>query len=93
MEVVLLQSAQADIMEIYARHGEASYHAVDASLESIRRMPELAPIYSGRFRRKVVERSPFGVFYTITGERLMVSFVMDLRQDPKVIAERIKKGS
>ena len=93
MEVVLLQSAQADLMEIYARHGEASYHGIDAALEQIRAMPEAAPVYSGRFRRKVVRRTPFGIFYTIDGKRVMVSFVMDLRQDPNVIVKRIRRTS
>ncbi len=40
MEVVLLQSAQADLLEIYSRHGEASYHVIDRSLERIRLMPD-----------------------------------------------------
>ncbi len=90
--MVLLQSAQADLLEIYCRHGEGSYHVVDAALESIRRMPEMAPVYHDHFRRKLVAGTPFGIFYSITGQRIMVSFVMDLREDPSAIQRRLSKG-
>jgi len=92
MEVVLLQSAQADLLEIYSRHGEASYHLIDRALENIRLMPELAPVFHKHFRRKLVSGTPFGVFYSIVGLRLMVSFVLDLRQDPGVIVARLSRG-
>ena len=90
MEVVLLQSAQADLMELYSRHGEATYFAVDHALEAIRTMPELAPIFHAPFRRKVVPDTPFGIFYVIEGDRLMISFIMDLRQNPRVLEKRLK---
>ena len=92
MEVVLLQSAQADLLEIYTLHGEASYHVIDRSMERIRLMPEIAPIYHGRFHRKVVRGTPFGIFYAIVGKRIIVSFVLDLRQDPSVIERRLSSG-
>jgi len=90
MQIVLLQSAQADLLELYCRHGEGSYHTVDQALEAIRQMPELGPIYHDHFRRKLVTGTPFGIFYSIEGSRLMVSFVMDLRQDPATIERRLK---
>ncbi len=92
MEVVLLQSAQADLLEIYGLHGEASYHIVDRALESIRKMPELAPVYYGHFRRKLVSGTPYGIFYSIMGKRLMVSFIMDLRQNPAMIEQRLAES-
>jgi len=92
MEVVLLQSAQADLLEIYSLHGESSYHVVDHALESIRLMPELGPVYHDHFRRKLVTGTPFGIFYSVVGSRLMVSFVMDLRQDPESIQRRLSRG-
>jgi hypothetical protein len=63
MEIVLLQSAQADLLELYCRHGEASYHSVDEALETIRRMPEIGPTYHEHFRRKLApgHRSEFSI--------------------------------
>jgi len=92
MEIVLLQSAQADLLEIYSQHGEASYHVIDRSLERIRLMPGIAPIYHGRFHRKIVRGTTYGIFYAIVGERIIVSFVLDLRQDPSVIERRLSSG-
>lgn len=92
MEIVLLQSAQADLLEIFSRHGESSFHTIDRSLERIRLMPEIAPIYHGQFHRKIVRGTPSGVFYAFVGERIIVSFVLDLRQDPGVIERRLSSG-
>jgi plasmid stabilization system protein ParE len=92
MEVVLLQSAQADLLEIYSQRGEASYHVIDRSLERIRLMPEIAPVYHGHFHRKLVRGTPFGIFYAIAGTRIIVSFILDLRQDPSVIERRLSSG-
>ena len=92
MEIVLLQSAQVDLLEIYSQRGEVSYHVIDRSLERIRLMPEIAPIYHGKFHRKIVRGIPFGIFYAIVGQRIIVSFVLDLRQDPGVIERRLSSG-
>ena len=91
MEVVLLQSAQADLLEIFSRYGEASYRLIDSALERIRTMPDLAPVYHSHFRRKLVPGTPFGIFYSVVGTRVMVSFIMDLRQDPEAIERRLSR--
>ena len=72
MEVVLLQSAQADLLEIYSLRGEASYHIIDSAFGGIRLMPESAPLYHSRFRRKLVKGTPFGIFYSVVGLRVVV---------------------
>jgi hypothetical protein len=92
MEIVLLQSAQADLLEIYSQRGEDSYHVIDRSLERVRLMPEIAPVYHGNFHRKLVRGTPFGIVYAIVGTRIMVSFILDLRQDPSVIERRLSSG-
>ena len=91
-EVVLLQSAQADLLEIFGLYGEASYRRIDSALEAICKMPELAPIYHDHFRRKLVEGTPYGIFYSVVGSRLMISFILDLRQDPSTIERHLKTG-
>ena len=92
-EIVLLQSAQTDLMEIYSVYGDRSYQILDRALEAIRRMPEHAPVYWKNFRRKVVRDTPFGIFYSAIESRIFVSFILDLRQDPKVIAKRLRRES
>lgn len=91
--IVLLQAAQTDLLEIYSRFGEAAYHTIDADLEVIRQNPKAGPKYYGEFRRKVVPKTPFGVFYKPVGNRVMVSFILDLRQDPEAIERRLSNQS
>ncbi len=55
-------------------------------------MPEIAPIYHGQFHRKIVRGTPFGAFDAIVGEWIIVSFALDLRQDPGVIMRRLSSG-
>ncbi|MEM9017437.1 MAG: hypothetical protein AAGC68_10515 [Verrucomicrobiota bacterium] len=90
MEVILLQSAQTDLLEIYSRFGESSYRQIDQSLESIRRMPFIAPIFHSSIRRKLVSGTPYGVFYSVEGSRIMVGSVLDLRQNPEAILRKLQ---
>ena len=88
-EIVLLVGAQADLIGLCARHGENAYQRIDQELELIRKMPEIAPIFAGRFRRRVVSGMPFGIFYSSLGSRVIVSAVLDLRQDPATVFRRL----
>ena len=56
---------------------------VEVSLNNILSFPEMyGKIYSS-FRRCVVRRFPFSVFYTIEGNEIVIHSVFDNRQDPK----------
>ena len=56
---------------------------VEVSLNNILSFPEMyAKIYSS-FRRCVVRRFPFSVFYTIEGNEIVIHSVFDNKQDPK----------
>ena len=96
MRVELLQGAEADLLEAYVRLeeqrtglGERFYRTLDFSLEHLRQHPQMAPAYLGDYRRLVLR--PFGlrVFYTLTGARVMVGAILDLRKDPEAIARRL----
>jgi plasmid stabilization system protein ParE len=96
MEVVILSGAEADLDEIYSRveergGGERLILALDRKLELLRTFPRLAPpSLQAKVRRVKIDRTPFGLFYTIEGRRLMIVAVQDLRQDPKVLAKLIR---
>lgn len=85
MEIVILQGAQSDLLEAYARLGDRFYESTDAALEQIRTHPESAPLYRDPFRRKLILKSAYGLFYAISGERIMVHAILDLRQAPDKI--------
>ncbi|MEQ1860072.1 MAG: type II toxin-antitoxin system RelE/ParE family toxin [Chthoniobacteraceae bacterium] len=96
MEVVILSGADADMDEIYVRldergGGEAFLLAMDRKLELLRTFPHMAPrTQSAKVRKAKIGRTPFGVFYTVEGKRLMVVEVQDLRQDPRTLAKVIR---
>lgn len=69
--------------------GERFYRTLDFALERLRQHPQMAPVCRGDYRRLVLGPFGFGVFYTITGGRLMVGAILDLRQDPEAITRRL----
>jgi plasmid stabilization system protein ParE len=91
-ELVFLFSADADIQTafefyeaIQAGRGEIFLRHLDVAFGQLRSFPEIAPVFHESHRRLLVHGFPYGIFYTIEGRRLIVSGVMDLRQDPDVI--------
>lgn len=56
---------------------------VEVSLSSILSFPEMYETIHFSFRRCVVRRFPFSVFYTIEGNEIVIHSVFDNRQDPK----------
>ena len=92
-EVELLLGAEIEFLDIYSRRGDAFYELFDDCLNRLSRFPELGPLYSFPFRRLLIPKTPFGLFYTIEGRRIMVNAVLDLRSDPDRILERLKGKS
>lgn len=89
-EIVLLQGAQSDLLSIYAMRGERTYLRVDQSLGLLKKFPELGSMAFDRMRRLVVTKTTLGIFYSITGNRVLVAAVLDLRQSPKAIRKRLR---
>ena len=98
MEVVLLLGAERDLQEAYnwvEDHRAASEHsfleAIELRLEHLKRFPLLGPLYRGRYRRLLISRYPFGIFYVAESNRVVVHAILDLRQDPERIHERFRE--
>lgn len=88
-ELILLQGAQADLLEIYARYGERVEERVDQSLGLLQKHPRLGAVYEEPLRRLIVPGSPFGIFYIPYPSRIVVATILDLRQDPAAIRRRL----
>lgn len=56
---------------------------VEAAINGVLRHPELYPRQYVNFRRCVIRRFPFSIFYTIEGNLLVIHSVFDNRQDPE----------
>ena len=96
-ELVFLFSANADIQTAYefyeayqAGRGEVFMRHLDVAFGRLRTFPEIAPVFHEACRRLLVHGFPYGIFYTIEGRRIIISGVMDLRQDPGIIHRRLR---
>jgi toxin ParE1/3/4 len=57
--------------------------AVELSLKNILIFPEMYSICYANFRRCVIRKFPFSIFYTIEENEIVIHSVFDNRQDPK----------
>jgi plasmid stabilization system protein ParE len=55
---------------------------VEAAIETIQQMPKLYAEHHLHFRRALVRRFPFSIFYTIEESEIVLQAVFDNRQDP-----------
>lgn len=99
-ELVFLLSADADIQTGYdfyeayqSGRGELFMRHLDLGFGRLRAFPEIAPLFYGSYRRLLVHGFPFGIFYAIEGQRIIVAGVMNLRQDPEMIRRRLRGRS
>ena len=95
-ELVLLLSADLDIQQAYDYYedyqegrGAVFMRHLDAAFGQLRRFPESGPRFHLSYRRLLVPRFPYGIFYTVEARGVIVSGVMDTRQDPKAIRRRL----
>ena len=98
MEVVFLLSAERDLQEAYNwveehRRGREQFFLQDVELrlEHLKRFPLIGRLYRGRYRRLLIPRYPFGIFYVVESYRIVIHAVPDLRQDPERIRERFSE--
>jgi plasmid stabilization system protein ParE len=58
-------------------------NSVELSINNILIFPEMYNICYFNFRKCVIGRFPFSIFYTIEDEEIVIHSVFDNRQDPK----------
>ncbi len=60
---------------------------VEATIEAILQMPKMYTRHHHNFRRALIRRFPFAVFYTIEENEIVVHAIFDNRQDPVKLPE------
>lgn len=95
-DLILLLQADHDIQTAFNRYeefqegrGEVFLRHVDAALTLLRQHPEIAPVYEGRYRRMLIRDFPYGIFYEVQPKRIVIGAIMDLRQDPGTIRQKL----
>lgn len=87
-EIVLLRAAEAELLEASLTGGERCAVALESGLHQLALQPYSGPTFSGSFRRLVADRH-WGIFYAVGSRRVMVTAILDLRQDPARIRQRL----
>ncbi|MEW6541959.1 MAG: type II toxin-antitoxin system RelE/ParE family toxin [Bacillota bacterium] len=88
-ELIVAPEAEQDVAEAYAWYegrrtglGEEFLSCVDACIEAIRRTPEMHATVFEHYRRGLVRRFPYAIFYENVGGRVTVYGVFHSSRDP-----------
>jgi len=89
VRLFLTPEADQDIAEAYWWYenqrlglGEEFFRSVEASLEAIRRHPQLHVPVHQNYRRTLVRRFPYCMFYEFEGETATVFYIVHTARDP-----------
>lgn len=97
MRIEILESARDDLIS-----GQAFYESQRAGLgvyfldslfsdiESLLLFSGVHPIHFDRYHRLLSKRFPFAIYYRTEGDLIRIFAVLDCRQDPVRVADRLK---
>ena len=95
-ELNIALEAEQDLAEAYAWYenrrlglGEEFLSCVDACIEAIRRTPELCAVVHESYRRGLVRRFPYVIFYEYTEGRVTIYGVFHTFRDPNKWRQRL----
>jgi plasmid stabilization system protein ParE len=95
-ELILAPEAEQDIDEAYAWYesrrfglGEEFLSSVDACINAICRTPKMHATIHETFRRGLVRKFPYAVFYDFDGATVIVYCVFHTSQNPDKWRERL----
>ncbi|MGP0075301.1 MAG: type II toxin-antitoxin system RelE/ParE family toxin [Bryobacteraceae bacterium] len=96
-ELILAPEVEFDLAEAYAWYearrvglGEEFLTSVDACLESIRRQPQIYTLVYETYRRALIRRFPFAVFYEYADAAVTVYAVFHTSRDPEKWRQRLR---
>jgi plasmid stabilization system protein ParE len=88
--LIILPQAEKDIKEAYDWYqerelglGEEFLRCIDASIQTIARNPEIYVFAHEKYRRALVRRFPYAIFYEYFEETITVYAVFHCSQDSK----------
>jgi plasmid stabilization system protein ParE len=96
VELILAPEAELDLLEAYAWYekqrfglGEDFLCCVDARIQSILRMPTMFEIVHKNYRRALVRRFPYAVFYEHADGKVTVYCVFHTARDASKWRQRL----
>jgi plasmid stabilization system protein ParE len=95
-DLVLTPEVEQDILDAYAWYeqrrsglGEEFLTSVEACFERLCRFPVASPIVYEGYRRSLIRRFPYGVFYEFADQRITVYAVFHTARDPEKWRQRL----
>lgn len=95
-ELIIAPEAEQDIAEAYAWYenqraglGEEFLSCVDACIQAICRTPGMHSVVHENYRRGLVRRFPFAVFYEHVNETVTVYCIFHTSRDPEKWRSRL----
>jgi plasmid stabilization system protein ParE len=96
VELIVAPEAEQDIAEAYAWYearraglGEEFLTCVDACIQAICRTPEMHGVVCESYRRGLVRRFPYAVFYAYVNDVVTVYCVFHAARDPEKWQQRL----
>jgi len=94
--LIILPGAEQDITEAYDWYqerelglGEEFLRCIDASIQTIKRNPEIYAFAHEKYRRALVRRFPYAIFYEYFEDTITVYAVFHCSQDSKKWRNRL----
>jgi len=93
--ILVRPEAEADISEAFRWYEDRSQglgfefrRAVDVCVLSLRRNPLAFPAVYGQIRRALLRRFPYGIFYTLEEDVIVILACFHTKRDPKTMRNR-----
>jgi plasmid stabilization system protein ParE len=95
-EIIWKQGAEDDLLRIFSDMeeyregaGERFTLTLDATLQNLRKFPEMAPMFEPPMRRLVAGNTGYGIFYTVENRGIIIHALVHLSQNPETIRDKI----
>ena len=62
-----------------------------ADIDSLQSYADIHLIHFGKYHRLLSKRFPYGIYYQVEGNVVLVRAVLDLRRDPERIKRRLEQ--
>lgn len=94
-QIIVRRAAEADIRDAYSYYescrpglGHEFLLCMEAGMNSVCRSPSQYRVVHREVRRVIVHRFPFGIYYTVRNNQVVVLAVMHARRSPSVWQQR-----
>ena len=71
--------------------GATFEQAIDAAPMRLQRVPLSFPAVDDSFRRSIVKRFPYDIYFSFDDQRVLVVLVIHTARDPKAVLERLRR--